>query len=57
VFCFLWPDMSARITFKELLPAADGRAGVLIPRSAVRGETRSGRQGRRSRVIHAMARA
>jgi RND family efflux transporter MFP subunit len=35
---FLWPDMSARITFTEPLPAADGRAGVLVPRTAVRGE-------------------
>src|ERR1041385_3593320 len=30
----LWPDMSARITFLERAPAAEGRA-VLIPRSAV----------------------
>jgi len=35
---FLWPDMSARIMFTEPLPAADGRAGVLVPRTAVRGE-------------------
>src|SRR6185369_3046768 len=35
---FLWPDMSARITFTEPLPVADGRAGVLVPRTAVRGE-------------------
>jgi RND family efflux transporter MFP subunit len=35
---FLWPDMSARITFLEPLPATnDGRAGVLVPRGAVRG--------------------
>ena len=33
----LWPDMSARITFLEPLPAADGRPGVLVPRTAVRG--------------------
>ena len=35
---YLWPDMSARITFTEPLPATDGRAGVLVPRAAVRGE-------------------
>jgi RND family efflux transporter MFP subunit len=34
---FLWPDMSARITFVEPVPTADGRAGVLVPRVAVRG--------------------
>jgi RND family efflux transporter MFP subunit len=34
---FLWPDMSARITFLEPLAAPDGRTGVLVPRSAVRG--------------------
>jgi RND family efflux transporter MFP subunit len=32
----LWPDMSARITFLEPLPAPEGRSGILIPRSAVR---------------------
>jgi RND family efflux transporter MFP subunit len=34
----LWPDMSARITFLEPLPAPEGRSGVLIPRSAVRSD-------------------
>jgi HlyD family secretion protein len=34
----LWPDMSARITFLEPLPAEAGRPGVLVPRRAVRGE-------------------
>src|SRR5439155_17343877 len=34
---FLWPDMSARITFTEPLPATNGQAGVLVPRGAVRG--------------------
>jgi RND family efflux transporter MFP subunit len=33
---FLWPDMSARITFLDDVPAADGRAAMLVPRSAVR---------------------
>jgi RND family efflux transporter MFP subunit len=33
----LWPDMSARITFLERVPATAGRA-VLIPRSAVQTE-------------------
>ena len=35
---FLWPDMSARITFLEPLEAPVGRTGVLVPRAAVRGE-------------------
>ena len=35
---FLWPDMSARITFLEPLEAPAGRTGVLVPRAAVRGE-------------------
>ena len=35
---FLWPDMSARITFTEPLPAADGHAGVLVPRAAIHGD-------------------
>ena len=35
---FLWPDMSARITFTEPLPASDGGPGVLVPRGAVRGD-------------------
>jgi HlyD family secretion protein len=34
---YLWPDMSARITFVEALPGAGGRAGVLVPRAAIRG--------------------
>lgn len=34
---FLWPDMSARITFQDPLPAPSGDPGVLIPKSAVRG--------------------
>jgi len=34
----LWPDMSARITFLEPVPAGDGRPGVLVPRPAVRGD-------------------
>jgi len=33
---FLWPDMSARITFLEPLAPSGGR--VLLPRAAVRGE-------------------
>ena len=32
---FLWPDMSARITFLEPLSAAGGRGSVLVPRTAV----------------------
>jgi HlyD family secretion protein len=36
---FLWPDMSARITFLVPLQPADGRPGVLVPRPAVRGES------------------
>jgi len=36
---FLWPDMSARITFNEAMPAADGRPGVLVPRAALRGDS------------------
>jgi len=35
---YLWPDMSARITFVEPLATDGGRKGVLVPRSAVRGE-------------------
>jgi RND family efflux transporter MFP subunit len=35
---FLWPDMSARITFTDPLPAAGGRPGVLVPRGAIRGD-------------------
>jgi len=35
----LWPDMSARVTFLQPLAVADGRVGVLLPRSALRGET------------------
>jgi HlyD family secretion protein len=34
---YLWPDMSARVTFLEPLAPTDGRTGVLAPRSAVRG--------------------
>jgi RND family efflux transporter MFP subunit len=33
---FLWPDMSARITFTEPVTTDQGRPGILIPRSAVR---------------------
>ncbi|HJQ85108.1 MAG TPA: efflux RND transporter periplasmic adaptor subunit, partial [Candidatus Binatia bacterium] len=35
---FLWPDMSARISFVEPVPAAEGRPSVLVPRAAVRGD-------------------
>ena len=36
---FLWPDMSARITFLEPLAApSDGAPGVLVPRAGVRGD-------------------
>jgi RND family efflux transporter MFP subunit len=35
---FLWPDMSARITFvEEMPPSPDGRPGILVPRTALRG--------------------
>jgi RND family efflux transporter MFP subunit len=35
---YLWPDMSARITFlEEMPPSPDGRPGILVPRTAVRG--------------------
>jgi RND family efflux transporter MFP subunit len=37
---FLWPDMSARITFLDTLPASGG-AVVLVPRAAVREEAGS----------------
>ena len=35
---FLWPDMSARITFLESLETPADRTGVLVPRAALRGE-------------------
>jgi HlyD family secretion protein len=34
----LWPDMSVRIAFLEPVRSSDGRAAVLVPRSAVREE-------------------
>jgi len=34
----LWPDMSARITFLEPLAGGDGAPGVLVPKTAVRGD-------------------
>jgi RND family efflux transporter MFP subunit len=39
---FLWPDMSARITFLEpLATPPDGSPGVLVPRAAVRGDAKA----------------
>ena len=58
---FLWPDMSARITFLEPLDAPAGRAGVLVPRAAVRGEPGAAfawvvAEGRARRVALALGR-
>jgi RND family efflux transporter MFP subunit len=35
---FLWPDMSARITFLEEVETASGASALLVPKSAVRGD-------------------